>query len=127
MCCICNKQINHKYKAKKEWNIHGYLCGDCHIDKMKEQYEKNLIQKCVICRNNKPISDMWEPRWQWNMKGILCENCFTKKEEEFNRKKNFCCVCNTKLGLIRYNPKKTWDIDGQLCKTCWNNTKIEKG
>ena len=39
------------------------------------------------------------------MEGLLCKECFDKKEEEHDKKKNFCAICGGKMGLIRYNPK----------------------
>jgi len=44
-CTICNKELTHKHKPKKEWNIKGLLCGDCHFDKSKEYYEGKIILK----------------------------------------------------------------------------------
>ena len=35
-CAVCDKVLTHKHKPKKEWNIKGLLCGDCHFDKSKE-------------------------------------------------------------------------------------------
>lgn len=126
-CTICNKQIKHKHKAKKEWNVKSPLCGDCYVDKMKEAYDAGMFQNCVFCGVKKKVSDLWEPRWQWDMEGLLCKNCFDKKEEDFNKKKNFCCLCGTKLGFIRYNPKANWKMEGQLCKSCWDGQKKERG
>ncbi|TAK15466.1 MAG: hypothetical protein EPO37_09925, partial [Nitrosarchaeum sp.] len=80
-CTICNKELTHKHKPKKEWNIKGMLCGDCHFDKSKEYYEGKVRQACVSCGTIKIISELWEPRWQWDMEGLLCKECFDKKEE----------------------------------------------
>lgn len=126
-CTICDKEITHKHKPKKEWNVKGPLCGDCHINKMKEYYEGTIRQTCVTCGVVKKISDLWEPRWQWDMEGLLCKKCFDEKEESFNKKKDHCTLCNKKLGLIYYNPKPAWKIDGRLCRTCWDLKKQEFG
>ena len=126
-CTICNKQLTHKHKPKKEWGIKGLLCGDCHVDKMKEFYEGKVSQTCKNCGITKKITDLWEPRWQWEMEGLLCKECFDKKEENFNTKKNFCSICGAKIGLIRYNPKSKWKIDGQLCRKCWDSEKAKYG
>ena len=48
-----------------------------------------------------------------------------KKELDFNKKKDFCSVCGSKLGFIRYNPKNHWKIKGQLCKACWDTQKSQ--
>ena len=126
-CAICKKQIKHKHKPKKEWNIQGVLCADCHIDKMKEFYEGSMSKNCVICGVKRKITDLWEPRWQWDMEGLLCKSCFDKKESDFNSKKEFCTVCGNKLGFFRYNPKTKWNLEGQLCKDCWDSQKAENG
>ena len=126
-CIICNKELTHKHKPKKEWNIKGTLCGDRHFDKSKEYYEGKIKQPCVICKTSKIISELWEPRWQWDMEGLLCKECFDKKEQNFVVKKNFCALCGTKIGLVRHNPKSKWKIEGQLCRKCWDEKKVEMG
>jgi len=90
-CAICNKKLTHKHKPKREWDVSGPLCGDCHVDKTKEFYEATIRQPCVKCGTTKKISDLWEPRWQWDMDGLLCKDCFDKKEKE---------ACNFKKLLL---------------------------
>jgi len=124
-CVICNKELKHKSKPKREWNIKGSLCGECYVDKAKEFYEGRIRQTCAICKTTKRITDLWEPRWQWDMDGLLCKECFDKKEQGHNARKNYCSICSAKLGFIRYNPKPKWKIDGQLCRTCWDSKKAE--
>jgi len=34
ICTICNKEIIHKHKAKKEWYVKSPLCADCYLDKI---------------------------------------------------------------------------------------------
>jgi hypothetical protein len=46
-CAICDKTLTHKHKPKREWGIEGHLCGDCHVDKMKEFYEGSIRKNCV--------------------------------------------------------------------------------
>jgi hypothetical protein len=64
-CSLCNKELKYKYKPAKEWNIEGYLCADCHIDKTKEfiarqqQYEE-IQDNCTIC--NKVLKSESEKR-----------------------------------------------------------------
>jgi len=48
-CSVCNKELTHKHKPKREWNVKGPLCGDCHFDKSKEYYEGKVRQPCVVC------------------------------------------------------------------------------
>ena len=126
-CAVCNKQLTHKHKPKKEWGMKGLLCGDCHFDKSKEYFEGKIMQPCVECGITKKITNLWEPRWQWEMEGLLCKECFDKKEEDHAKKKNFCALCGGKIGLIRYNAKGNWKIEGQLCRNCWDKKKIEFG
>ena len=126
-CTVCGKQLTHKHKPKREWDIKGSLCGDCHFEKSKEYYEGKMRQACVTCKTTRRITDLWEPRWQWDMEGLLCKECFDKKEEAFGTKKNFCSLCGAKMGLIRYNPKQKWKVDGQLCRLCWDKKKAEMG
>lgn len=126
-CTICKKEISHKNKPKKEWNVKGPLCGDCYIDKANEYYEGKIRQACVNCGIVKKITDLWEPRWQWDMDGLLCKDCFDKKEQKHNMQKNFCSLCGSKLGFVRYNPKPKWKIDGQLCRKCWDFQKAKFG
>ncbi len=62
-----------------------------------------------------------------DMEGLLCKNCFEWKEKDFAQKKNFCALCETKMGLIRHNPKGHWKVEGQLCGKCWDKKKSEFG
>lgn len=126
-CAVCGKKLDHKHKPKKEWNIKGVLCGNCHFEKSRDFYEGKVRQPCIICGTTRKITDLWEPRWQWDMEGLLCKDCFDNKEEQHKEKKNFCAVCGTKMGIIRYNPKSKWNIDGQLCGKCWDEKKAEAG
>jgi hypothetical protein len=125
-CSVCEKELKHKHKPKREWDIKGRLCGDCYMDKAQEFYEGKVRQPCIECKTVKKITDLWEPRWQWDMDGLLCKECFDKKEEKYNTQKNFCCICGKKLGFIRYNPKAKWKIaSGQLCRICWDEQKAK--
>ena len=126
-CAVCKRELGHKHKPKREWNIRGKLCGDCHVDKTKEFYEATVRQPCKVCGTTRKISDMWEPRWQWDMDGLLCKECFDKKESEFDQKRNYCSLCGAKMGLIRYNPKPKWKSSGQMCRACWDDKKAEMG
>jgi hypothetical protein len=128
-CANCNKQLNHKYKPLKEWNINGLLCADCHIEKTKEfvlkkQEEKRKLEDvCAICKKELILEfDKNRPRWQWNMEAgsMLCKICFDKKELDYDKLMNFCVLCNKRIGLIRYNPKPRWNVEGQLCRDCWD-------
>ena len=49
ICTICNKEITHKHKAKREWYVKSPLCGDCYLDKMKQSYDATITQSCIIC------------------------------------------------------------------------------
>ena len=74
-CTICNKQISHKNKAKREWGVKSPLCSDCYLDKMQESYDATIIKKCISCGVKSKVTDLWEPRTQWDMEGLLCKKC----------------------------------------------------
>ena len=114
-------------KPKKEWYVEAPLCGNCYMDKMRDEYDANIKSSCVICGNKQKVTDLWEPRWQWDMQGLLCKQCFDKKETDFDKKKAFCTLCGTKLGFFRYTPKNHWKVDGKLCRKCWDSQKVEYG
>lgn len=124
-CTVCNVQLTHRHKPKREWGIEGRLCGKCHLDKTREHHEAKAIQECIVCKKKDKIMNLWEPRWQWDMEGLLCKTCFDEKEQTFKVEKNFCSVCGEKLGFIRYNPKSKWKVTGQLCRKCWDEQKAE--
>jgi len=122
-CVICNKELGrYKYKPNKEWNIDGLLCSDCHIEKTKEFILKQEEHVCAVCGKRIIQSeDKNKAKWQWEMEsGYLCKSCFEKKDAEYNKKMNFCAVCNGKLGMFFYHPKLTWHIEGNLCRKCWD-------
>jgi hypothetical protein len=131
-CTNCNVKLKHKYKPQAEWKIQGLLCAECHIEKTKEfilkkQDEKKRIEEapteCTICKKEIVLEiDKKKPRWQWNMESgsMLCKNCYNNKEADYDKKLNFCAICNKKMGFIRYNPKPKWEIEGQLCRECWD-------
>ena len=121
----------HKYKPPTEWDIAGFLCSDCHIEKTKEfvlkkQEEKakyeNAPDKCAICETDliDDIDKKNKPRWQWNLDAgsLLCKGCYDKREADYLQELNFCASCNQKLGFVRYHPKPTWGIKGQMCREC---------
>ena len=127
ICTICKKPTKHKHKPKKEWYVETPLCGDCYMDKMRDEYDANIKSKCITCGTKQKVTDLWEPRWQWDMQGLLCKTCFDKKETDFNKKKEFCTLCGAKLGFFRYTPKNHWKIDGKMCRECWDGQKAENG
>ena len=59
-CIICGKIASHMHKPKKEWNLEGKLCGDCHVDKTKEYYEGKARQPCGTCGTSYKITDLWD-------------------------------------------------------------------
>ena len=74
---FCNKELTHKHKPKREWNVKGPLCGDCHFDKSKEYYEGKVKQPCVVCGMTQKITDLWETQMAMGTwKGLLCKKCF---------------------------------------------------
>lgn len=121
--------------------MQGLLCSDCHIEKTRdfvlraeEEKKRELEQKekedrtCDRCNNMIALDiDKKKPEWKWNMDNVkvLCPQCYEKTEADFNKKLNFCAVCNIKMGFIRYNPKPKWRIDGQLCRRCWDEQNLK--
>jgi ribosomal protein L34E len=140
-CIDCNKELTgHKYKPSPEWKMSGLLCSDCHIERTKEfilkaeEKKQELAQRekeestCHLCNSLiNSVKDRKKPEWKWNMDSgtILCPQCYENTEAEFNRKLNFCAICGTKMGFIRYNPKQRWRIDGQLCRRCWDEQNLK--
>jgi hypothetical protein len=129
-CAICNIKLKFRYKPNKLWQINGYLCNNCHIDKtrefmLKKQQEDKLAEKkeeyCFVC-NKKLDDERKKPPWKWNMESgiFLCPVCFSQKESEYEKRLNYCVRCDAKIGFIRYNPKPKWNIQGQLCRPCWD-------
>ena len=86
-CTICNKQVIHKNKAKREWDVKSPLCSDCYLNKMQESYDASIIKKCINCGVKSKVTDLWEPRLQWDIVGLLCKKCFDEKELDFNKEK----------------------------------------
>jgi hypothetical protein len=142
-CAVCNREIiKFRYKPKNEWNIHGMLCGDCHVMKSMEysghnetsgekkrhdmiEDEKVTPPKCGGCNSDiDSDSEHFRPKWQWNLDTnlILCKRCYSLKSKEYEKRINYCAVCGNKMSFVRYNPKPMWKIDGQLCRRCWDNS-----
>lgn len=121
--------------------MQGLLCSDCHIEKTRdfvlraeEEKKRELEQKekedrtCDRCNNMIALDiDKKKPEWKWNMDNVkvLCPQCYENTEADFNKKLNFCAVCDIKMGFIRYNPKPKWRIDGQLCRRCWDEQNLK--
>jgi hypothetical protein len=140
-CIVCTKELTgHKYKPSAEWYMEGLLCSDCHIEKTKEFMLKAEAEKkqeaekkekqdstCYLCNTVIALdTDKKKPEWKWNMNAetVLCPRCYEKMEADFDKKLNFCAICNKKMGFIRYNPKPKWRIDGQLCRRCWDEQNV---
>ena len=124
-CAVCGKEMQHKHKPMQEWGIDGSLCGDCHLDKMREYYvegkvPKKKLVKCDLCGKEVDPEDTYEPHKGLNLKGKVCKECFEGKQIEPQKKLEHCALCGKKLGFFRYNPKNSWKIDGHLCRKCWD-------
>jgi uncharacterized CHY-type Zn-finger protein len=125
-CALCGKELGrHKYKPNEDWGIEGLLCGVCHVEKTKEftLEQKEVPDICAICKIEiADKQDRYKARWQWEMEfgTLLCKSCYQKKDVEYNKKMNFCTICNGKLGMFFYHPKPAWQIEGNLCRKCWD-------
>jgi hypothetical protein len=131
-CAVCGKELGrHRYKPGEEWGIEGLLCGDCHIEKTREFMLKQAEtpDTCAMCGKEIADKESHKPKWQWEMESgtLLCKSCFEKKDADYNKKMNFCAICNGKLGMFYYHPKPAWHIQGHLCRKCWDsqNSKEE--
>jgi hypothetical protein len=130
-CSVCNKELKHKYKPGKDWNMQGYLCGDCHIEKTKEfmlKKQEPEPEVCALCKSEIEEGTAKKARWQWNLDvgAVVCGACFGSKEAEYERTLNYCTVCNSRIGFVRYNPKPAWKLKGQLCRKCWDRQNSAK-
>lgn len=142
-CAVCNRELlKFRYRPRNEWNIHGMICGDCHVMKSMEysgrsetsgdkkrhdliEDEKKISPKCGGCNSDIDSgSEHYRPKWQWNLDTslILCKRCYSLKSKEYEKRINYCAVCGNKMSFFRYNPKPKWKIGGQLCRRCWDNS-----
>jgi hypothetical protein len=125
-CALCGKGLGrHKYQPNEEWGIEGSLCGVCHVEKLKEftLEQKDVPDICAICKTEiVDKQNQYKPRWQWEMESgtLLCKSCYQKKDADYDKKMNFCTICNDKLGMFFYHPKPAWQIEGNLCRKCWD-------
>jgi hypothetical protein len=134
-CSRCGKLPDHRYKPRREWNVQGTFCSSCHTEMTKEfilkQQEEKVRQEqepeyCSLCRKEiLEEADKNKARWQWNMESgsILCKACSEMKSSQYEKRLNYCSICNSHLGFVRYNPKPKWNLEGQLCRTCWDDQK----
>ncbi len=37
-CVVCGNHVSTRYRAMKEWNIEGDLCGECYGKKLTDHY-----------------------------------------------------------------------------------------
>ncbi|MFQ5920974.1 MAG: hypothetical protein ACE5JV_03045 [Nitrososphaerales archaeon] len=126
-CAVCGRELQHRHRPMQEWGIDGFLCGDCHLDLMRDYYvegkaPKKSLVKCGLCGKEVDPEDAYEAPRRLNLRGTLCRECFEGKEEK--KGPEHCAICGKKLGFLRYNPKKKWRIDGHLCRRCWDAQNI---
>lgn len=128
-CAVCNRELRrHRYRPAKEWNIQGWLCADCHIDKIRDfmlshKKDNEAPDTCAICGKLIALErDRNKPKWQWGLDSdrAVCKTCYQKRDEEYNKRMNFCALCKGRLGTFFYHPKPEWKIDGNLCRKCWD-------
>jgi len=124
-CTICKRRITHKHKPKRSWNVEGPICADCYVDLMKQNFEKNTDDKCVLCGAEPGSFSLWKPKKEWGVQGWLCKPCFDEKEKADEESKKYCAMCGNKLGFFCYSSKKDSGITGQICKNCHNLQKTK--
>jgi hypothetical protein len=107
----------------EQWGIDGFLCGDCHLDKMKQFYSQDPSEKekCEMCGRGLDPKDVYELHRGLNLKSKICAECYENERKELDKKSDNCTICGKKLGFFRYNPKREWNIGGQLCRQCWDH------
>ena len=88
-CSICNKELIHKHKPKREWNIKGPLCGDCHFDKSKEYYEGKVRQPCVECGLPKKLQICGNQDGSGTWKACCVRNVLIKKKRVLEKRRIF--------------------------------------
>jgi hypothetical protein len=37
-CAVCGADLTFKYKPMPEWNLSGFICGQCYGQKLTEHY-----------------------------------------------------------------------------------------
>ena len=37
-CASCGADLSFKYTPMRQWNIHGYVCGQCYSQKLTDHY-----------------------------------------------------------------------------------------
>lgn len=77
---------------------------------------------CYSCRCKLSTGGL-QANWKWNLEPHtrFCSECYTKKDNEYERRVNFCNTCHKRLGFVRYNPKPIWKLSGQMCRKCWDS------
>ncbi|HJU14262.1 MAG TPA: hypothetical protein VJ792_07390, partial [Candidatus Nitrosotalea sp.] len=99
-CAVCNKEITHKHKPKKGWNVEGVLCGNCYVDLLGENFKKESDDRCVLCGAEPGSFSLWRPKKEWGVpQGWLCKPCFDEKEKADDEAKKYCAMCGAKIGF----------------------------
>jgi len=78
-CTICNKQISHKNKAKKEWGVKSPLCSDCYLDQMRQAYDASIRKKCVNCESLLKLQIYGNPDGNGTWKVYFVRNALMKR------------------------------------------------
>lgn len=116
---ILSKENTNNKKSTQDKN-HRQALSDLGKDIEDDSVTIGII--CTICHCKLRTNGL-QPNWRWNLEPntLLCSDCYTKKENEHERKVNFCNTCHGKLGFVRYNPKPMWKLSGQMCRKCWDS------
>jgi len=121
-----NNNISNNEKNLKDISLFNKTTKDIVNDNEdKKDNEGGVVVDEYICNRckKKLKEERKRPHWKWNFDKNLryCDKCYKIKEDDYEKLINYCIICNSKLGFIRYNPKPKWKIVGQLCRTCWDN------
>jgi hypothetical protein len=78
------------------------------------------LDECGVCRKKLRVgSPRYIPSIGWETFNELCEACYALLSDH---EKNYCCVCQKKLGFRKYPAKITWNRNLLLCKDCHSIT-----
>jgi hypothetical protein len=74
------------------------------------------LDECGVCRKKLRVGSLrYIPSIGWETFSELCQSCYTLLSDH---EKNYCCVCQKKLGFRKYPAKISWNDNLLLCKDC---------
>jgi hypothetical protein len=78
------------------------------------------LVECGVCRKKLRVgTPRYIPSIGWETFSELCEACYNLLSDH---EKNYCCVCQKKLGFRKYPAKIAWNANLMVCKECHSIT-----